>query len=159
MRLPPFRIGRPALAALALSAACAAPVHGQLVIVPGPNNPDPTAAVGSRLGQGALAGCYHSSGGPAIPGHVSMNFHPGETRDGGCTTDCGITTCYEFACQAGLPGSWSRQVVSVTGTSSCGGDGDGPGDGDSPGSEGPTGGEAPGDGTGDSPGTDGWGGW
>ena len=121
MPVPSFRAYRPSLVALAFAAACAAaPVQGQLSIVPGPNNPVTSATVAGS-GDGGLAGCYHPSGGPTLSGHVSINMVPGQLVLGSysCSTHCGITTCSAERCFAGLPGSVSRTVVSVTGSDTC----------------------------------------
>ena len=105
---------RAALVALAVAAACAPGVHAGLSIVPGPNSASGTS-VGGALGDGGLAGCYHESGGPAFADHGSVNFAPGATRPGDCSTSSGITTCWQFVCAAGLPGSWFEQVTPVSG--------------------------------------------
>ena len=121
MPVPSFRAYRPSLVALAFAAACAAaPVQGQLSIVPGPNNRVTSATVAGS-GDGGLAGCYHPSGGPTLSGHVSINMVPGQLVLGSysCSTHCGITTCSAERCFAGLPGSISRTVVSVTGSDTC----------------------------------------
>ena len=89
MPVPPFRAYRPSLVALAVAAACASPVHAQLVIVPGANNPGPAASA-SGFGDGGTAGCYDPRGGGTIAGHVSMNMQPGEVVPGSyqCSTSC-----------------------------------------------------------------------
>ena len=92
--------------------------HAGLSIVPGPSSPA-GAILGGGLDEGGLAGCYHESGGPPFADHVSVNFHPGAVRDGGCNTECGITMCLNLVCSAGLPGSWVEQVRSIDGTDTC----------------------------------------
>ena len=132
-----FRIAslgaRARLVVVALAALALSPAHAGLLVVPG----DPTLrdAPAAGITAGPLAGCYHESGGPPFADHVSINFHPGEARPGGCHTSCGITTCWEMQCQSGVPGWWDSVVTSISGTDTClpvagnigGGGGGGPG--------------------------------
>ena len=109
---------RHTLVALAVAAACAPAAHSTgLLIVSGPSSPA-GGTLDDTFGDGGLAGCYHAAAGPTIEGHVSMNMNPGDVVPGSyrCSTICGITTCVEERCFAGLPGSVFPVIVSVTGS-------------------------------------------